>query len=415
MEAKYDGWCTACGSAVHAGDEIVSEGGDWVHEECADDAFVSTVRVHRDPMDAMMDDALKLRDRSASRLARSLNVPVEILTGDTEQDVAPQPPYKSPDRWDRYVLTHPGDPGRKVTATRCTTLIKAADDPYNLGVWQKGNVALGLAKRSDLLAVASTLTQGDPKLKELVKSAEEAGGGSVKANLGTALHGFTEMVDRGRPITDVPEAHRRDIVAYREAVSEHGLSVVPQAIERITLTSLWDGLAGTFDRVYRLPDGSYVMGDVKSGKIGYDPKVIYAQLAMYARGFNETGVYDVANERWERLPIRVREDVALIVHLPAGEGVCRVYRATAEDMNLGRAHLGLCTVIRKHRKVRPRLVPYVAGAVVQALPDDRHRAEILATTTRNELMNVGRMLKADGFMTPELRALAMAHRETLAG
>lgn len=321
-------------------------------------------------------------------------------------DAVPQPEYKSPDRWGRYVLVHPAKPGKRVTLTRATTLNKAADDMFNLMDWQKGNVAVGLARRPDLLARAAGMKSGDKALKGIVKDAEEAGGGSVKANLGTAMHTFTEMVDWGRPLFDIPDEYRDDVAAYLDALRSERLEVVHAGIERITMTSEWDGVAGKLDRIYRLADGRYVIGDVKSGKVDYSPQTIYAQLAVYARGVNEVGVYDVAGERWERLPFEVDEDMALIMHMPAGEGVCNVFEA---DLSVGRAHLEVCAAIRRHRKIKHKLKRYAAP---ERTPE-QWVEEITATRTRDSLAAVGRLLKAREAMTPELFALAMEHRGTL--
>ena len=37
IEARYDGWCSACKSEIDQGDLIAKDGDDgpWVHEECA--------------------------------------------------------------------------------------------------------------------------------------------------------------------------------------------------------------------------------------------------------------------------------------------------------------------------------------------------------------------------------------------
>lgn len=438
MESRFDGWCRACESAIDAGDEIVNNDGDgWVHEECA------PASTEDDSTDVMADvmgslpradvtdlaakatarreaagyespaDIVKRRREAAHRMADALDIPVEVVDpphptmyDEALMEVTPQPEFKSRDRYGRYVLAHPGKAGKRIAATRCTTFVKAAEDGYKLEQWHKANVAMGLGRRPDLAAMAATMEPGDRRLEGLVKDAEVAGGGDVAANLGTAIHSFTETVDWGRPLTDVPEAHRDTIRAYRRALVTHRLAIVPAAIERITLTSRWDGIAGTFDRVYRLHDGTYVVGDVKSGKVGYDPKSMYAQMAVYAEGINEVGVYDVANECWERLPFEVRTDLALIVHLPAGGDTCDVYRA---DLAVGRAHLDMCAGIRRHRKIRHKLVVYSAAPYTE----DEYRAAILAKRTRSDLAVLGQIMVADEAMTPELFALAREHRESL--
>lgn len=430
MEAQFDSWCSGCGSAIDAGDEIANDDGAWVHEDCASEDDEPSPRQVRDALSvynapddvtAAASETLGLATRARERREAAGPLTVADLpmsawnlkavpaghdSVDNDLEAKPQPEYKSPDRWGRYVLIHPAKPGKRVTLTRATTLNKAADDMFNLMDWQKGNVAVGLARRPDLLARAAGMKSGDRALKGIVKDAEEAGGGSVKANLGTAMHTFTEMVDWGRPLSDIPEEYRDDVAAYRDALLSERLEVVRAGIERITMTSEWDGVAGKLDRIYRLADGRYVIGDVKSGKVDYDPKSIYAQLAIYARGVNEVGVYDVANECWERLPFEVDEDDALIMHMPAGQGECNVFEA---DLAVGRAHLEVCAAVRRHRKVRHKLKPYTAPTRTGA----EWVEAVTATRTRDALGALGRLMKAREAMTPELFALAVRHRGTL--
>jgi hypothetical protein len=425
MEARFDGWCKACASAIDAGDEIVNDDGEWVHEECAADEAEDT-----DSGDILADvmgtstavAASDPADRTAARRKAAGYGPYETLTEgvrdpatlayaarvveEREAALRDEVPMTAPaaqpevkrDRYGRYVLKHPTK-NRRGPLSRCTTVVAAADDTYALGEWKKGNVALGMARRADLLALAAVLKPGDRRLRKLVEAAEEAGGGSEAASLGTALHGFTEAIDLGGSLAGVPEDHRDDVIAYMEALVRYRLTIVPAAIERVTMTSRWDGVAGTFDRIYRLVDGSYVVGDIKSGKVGYDPKKMFAQLAVYAEGVNEVGVYDVAGERWERLPFEVRTDLGLIVHIPAGEGACHVYEA---DLEVGRHHVEFCAAVRRHRKLKHPLAP----RSISRYTEDEWFERIVLASTRDSLVVVGRLINEDGAMTDGLRAAA---------
>lgn len=460
MEAQFDSTCQACGSGIDQGEEIAQDDDyGWIHEDCAwspqpavfptrrqvPDAMSATEGPHdvaaearavldlearaRERREAAGYKAYEtltegVRDRATRAYARSVTDDVVAGYGsiigalsdevgdpgtvvDPLPDAKPQPEYRSPDRWGRYVLPHPSKPsGRRVTLSRATTVNKATDDMTNLSDWHMANVALGLGRRPDLVARAAGMSPGDRGLKELVKAAQSAGGGDVAANLGTAMHTFTENVDWGRPLSDVPELYRTDVQAYLDTLRSERLTVIRAGIERITMTSRWDGIAGKLDRIYRLADGRYVIGDVKSGKVGYDPKSMYAQLATYAEGVNEVGVYDVAGDVWERLPFTVDTDIALIMHLPAGEGVCNVYVA---DLEAGRAHLDMCAAVRRHRKLKHKLIRYAAPERTE----DDWRAAIRETSTRRDLGHVGRLMEAVDALTPELRSLAMAHREGL--
>lgn len=416
MEAGFDSTCHACGAGIDQGEEITNDPDwGWVHEDCAGAPANGhpTFRQVRDALSvydapddvaAVASETIDLAARALDRRARAGYVVEDLPV--YEPDAKPQPEYKTTHRWGWYTLAHPTKPGCTVSACRTTTFIKAADEMTNLTDWKMANVALGLARRPDLVARAAGMEQGDRALKKLTEEAHEAGGGSVKANLGTAMHTFTENVDWGRPITDVPEQYRLDVVAYRRTLWAERLTVVKAGIERITMTSRWDGIAGKFDRIYRMEDGSYVIGDVKSGKVGYDPKTMYAQMAVYAQGVNEVGVYDVAGQCWERLPFEVRTDIALIMHLPVGDAECNVYVA---DLEAGRVHLDMCAAIRRHRKIKHKLVPYRAP---ERTPE-QWRDAILIAPTKHELGLVGALAKSAGELTPELHARALERRPGL--
>lgn len=427
MEAKYDGWCDACQSDIHEGDEIVSnDDGGWVHRECgpeedgpADDIMdrlMGKVDYDRDA-EEIRDDLAERRElvrRAAgyvpdpvdpesavpppSNPAGQVALPGGDLVRPGPEPTVPAQPEVKRDRYGRYVLKHPTK-NLRGALSRCTTVVKASADTYALGEWQKGNVARGLSRRPDLLAMAASMGPGDRRLKKLVADAEEAGGGSEAANLGTALHGFTEAIDRGGRLADVPDDHRDDVIAYRRETVRQRLTIVPEAIERVTMTSRWDGVAGTFDRIYRLDDGTYVIGDLKTGKVGYDPKEMFAQLAVYAEGVNEVGVYDVAAECWERFPFEVRTDLGLIVHLPAGEAECTVYLA---DLEVGRHHVEFCAAVRQHRKLKHPL-PVLETS---ARTEDEWAGLIATASDRSTLAMVGRLINDDGAMTDRLREAA---------
>src|SRR5437870_10706498 len=97
------------------------------------------------------------------------------------------------DRWGRYLLPDP-ETGEELAWTRVTTVSGILSDRYNLELWAQRMVALGLAKRSDLLALvktnarASATPNGKRTLNRVVKDALEAGNSEQRANLGTAIH-----------------------------------------------------------------------------------------------------------------------------------------------------------------------------------------------------------------------------------
>ena len=55
------------------------------------------------------------------------------------------------DRYGRYLIP-PADGGKPVAHTRATTWASTNDDQHNLTRWKLRTAALGLSRRSDLLA-----------------------------------------------------------------------------------------------------------------------------------------------------------------------------------------------------------------------------------------------------------------------
>ncbi len=301
---------------------------------------------------------------------RSTEEPKTVTTDAFESAAPVQKAEPKRDRYGRYLLPHPVT-GKRQGWTRCTTMAKSISDTFALSQWSQRMTAKGLALRPDLVSLAGTLdVKADKdKLNHLVDQAKDAAGQKVAANLGTTLHTHTENVDAGAPLDSVPPNHRADVAAYRAAMAEAGLIAVPHLIERITVVPQFD-TAGTFDRVLLTSDGDYVIGDLKSGRdLQYGWQEIAIQLALYAQGVNESGVYDLAEERWE-LPDtfehtmgvagspKVRTDYGIVMHLPVGESRCTLYRV---DLTAGWAAATLCARVRDWRKTRNLAEPYVVA------------------------------------------------------
>ena len=160
--------------------------------------------------------------------------------------------------------------------TRVSTLAGALDDKSPLIDWASANAMVGMVKDPSIASQIGSLTSkyGDPwyapegkkALKPLIKRAQEAGGSDRASGLGTSVHEFTEVIDEGRwpeyaPAELVPWLH-----AYRERMAEFeclGMEVFVVNDELKT--------AGSFDRVWRMPDGRVVVGDLKG--LALDTKI----------------------------------------------------------------------------------------------------------------------------------------------
>lgn len=426
MLARYDGKCPGCGDEVIANEtEIVNDDGQWVCLSCAD--------VDDDQPTWVGDGAAEdVRDAASFHRFKQVvgTVPVEddafaVLASDAGESVKPRKrASKKPtphadlhaDRYERYTLVGPD--GKKVVVSRASTVIKALADTYNLNQWKQACVLRGAARRPDLATLLLSLNPDDfadkARIKALVKDAEEAGGSKTSANLGTAVHAFCEKVDTdpGFLYTDIPAAHRADVVAYIAAMHKAGIGVIPDMVERTTMTPEWGGIGGTFDRIYRLADGRYVIADLKTGKVGYDPPEMYGQFAVYQDGVMRSGVYDRKGPdgkfpgTWTKPDFDVDRDLAIIVHLPAGQGKCVLHEA---DLSLGRKHLDRCARIRAERREKHYLKAYAPGPTT--VPGD-HVERWAATLQASPDVDTARMtwqiIVACGLATDELRSLAGA-------
>jgi hypothetical protein len=227
----------------------------------------------------------------------------------TEQAEVPRDRYGRP-------LIVPPDGGPEVPYTRVSTLAKALDDLNQLVLWGQRKTAEGLLRRPDLQTRLAGIPDTDwatkRDLNKVCAEAKEAAGASTGASSGTGLHALTEAIDRGEEPEFVPAADRPRLDAYRaategyEAISSVGFVVCDEI-----------HAAGSFDRLWRCPDGKVRIGDLKTGKSekAY-PLATTVQMAIYAHGLR----YDPATH--ERAPLHPDLDLTtgLLIHMPASGG-----------------------------------------------------------------------------------------------
>lgn len=295
------------------------------------------------------------------------------------------------DRYGRYKLTHPDSPKKKVNWTRATTFAKSIQDTFALSQWAQRMALKGAALRSDIVAAAGTLEVKADKdrLNALVEDAKKAAGAKVAANLGTAMHTYTERHDKGEA-TQAPEEHQPAVDAYAAVLESFGLEPVPGLIEFTTAVKQYE-IAGTSDRCYRvtrditidlngrpvtLYAGEYVIGDVKTGAdLSYGWQEIAIQLAIYAQGLNTSGVWSWDTGTWSRpvdpdqpgVQIQVRTDVGVVPHLPVDRSATGAPLATlyAVDISAGWAAAVLCASVRDWRRSSKLAVPLTVADVVE--------------------------------------------------
>jgi hypothetical protein len=232
-------------------------------------------------------------------------------------ELRPEPPR---DRYGRYLIASPDGTDKKLSYTRATTVAETIDSRYNLEQWAVRTTAQGIIARPDIYAAMAAAHPDDRKRwKELCEQAKEAAKGSQGATLGSALHSFTEQVDRGYAAT-IPAPWDADVGAYKEALGRAGVQILRDHIENVIVLDDWQ-IAGMFDRLVRV-DGELVVADLKTGRdLTWSWGAIAVQLGIYAHADH---LYDPTTATRTPFPA-VNQERALVMHLPVGQARCDLY------------------------------------------------------------------------------------------
>lgn len=260
------------------------------------------------------------------------------------------------DRWDRPLVIPPNG-GRPVPYTRISTFAKALDDGYGIAQWKLRMAVLGVSTNRHLMQQASAVAsryedpvrEGKAVLGAIADEALTLAGAGTASATGTALHDYAEQLDKGQdPWAFVPTEFTALLREYVRAT--RGLEPLDSEVFVVNDTLQ---VAGSLDRLYRMPDGSVRVADLKTG--ADEPKYplgVTTQIALYADGFR----YDPATG--ERSPLHPDLDAGrgLLVHLPfkAEQPRCDLFTL---DLEVGRAAAALAGDVRNMRKVKP-IEPY---------------------------------------------------------
>lgn len=276
------------------------------------------------------------------------------MTADSANDLLAGRPEPKRDRWGRYVIPHP-QTGTEQSWIRATTWASSVAETFGISKWEQRLVAVGLARRPDLLAqVASVVDPDDPDAKtllnKLVVEAHEFAGSAVGRNNGTALHSFGEHVDHGRQV-QIPEPYDADIAAYQAEMARQQITIDPVLIERIVVCCQL-GVAGTLDRILGHTSWSKPrVGDLKTGKdLSYAAGEIAIQLAIYA---NAETIWDQQDQVHLAMP-EVDRDVAVVMWLPVGKAHCELLEVNIAD---GWEMAATCGIVRAYRARKDLLQP----------------------------------------------------------
>lgn len=247
--------------------------------------------------------------------------------------------------------------GRMVPYMRATTLAGTLEDTYNLSRWQQRMTAEGLSLREDLLLAAAAHRGDRERLNAICEQAIEAAKGTAAATTGTALHSLTDAYDRGElDLTTVPGTHRKDIEAFAKVTAP----LTVKAIEVFGVIDPYE-VAGTCDRIYEY-NGNLYIGDTKTGSVDWGAGKIAMQLALYSRMTR----YNTLTHERDPHPLRVSQDLGIVVHLPAGSGSGELLWV---DLKRGWDATKLAREVRAWRKADKWLFPFPDAGASDALSD----------------------------------------------
>lgn len=328
------------------------------------------------------------------------------LVGDAEPDEFDSPTADAGDKpgkvemvRGRYKLPHP-ETGKVQLFSRVSTIAKAISDTYHLDRWNDRMIAKGMGLRPDLAELARSLdvTEDKEELQKLAQQAKEAAGGSVGANMGTALHAHCERMDGGEDVLAgrLPKETRADLEAYRDLLKRKCIEIMPQYNERVVYTKASNTI-GRIDRIgwdrelWPLPR----ILDIKTQKtMDFGGGEIAMQLGMYG---NADYMWNEDTAEWEPMP-EVDTQIAIVLWLP-------VKKAHAEDFTVpidkGWRDVKLALDVRTRRKGWRHYL--------QPVPDDReYRIRLLRANSRQELSAVYSEAFDAGLWTDELKAIGLA-------
>lgn len=339
---------------VHAGDKVYAADGrawtvmardterEWRHEG-KEARFTLALNGRETTIWRMLDRPVQLAEQADhSDTARAVQALIDngirfdileerVVTTAEPQAAAPQ---VKRDRYGRYLLPDP-ETGTERTWTRATTIARVLADAYNLGQWAERMVAKGMALRPDLVAGAAAADPNADKgtLQSIAQQAKDHAGAKSGANLGTALHTFTERLDKGEKIESLAAPHplEADLRAYQRLMARAKLRVLPQFIERTILTpQLGKGIAGKIDRMVRTPDSDVLrILDLKTGKdLNYSWLEIAQQQAIYA---NARLAWNAEKREYEPMPDNVDTQIGYILHLPVGKATAQLYEVNLAE------------------------------------------------------------------------------------
>jgi len=202
---------------------------------------------------------------------------------------------------------------------RVSNLVSAYADQYALRQWEQRQMMRAIRTSRELyteLLEAGEAELDDPVWDEaFLERCKRIAGGSAGADHGNRRHDAVEGLHRGEDTAPYPSETRRMLALYQSTLARHGLTPLPGMQERRVLVEELQ-VIGTLDNIV-----NDLVADLKTQRRFWTFLEIGAQLACYAHG---DAMWDPAAGVWVDMP-PVRQDIALVVHMPRGGTVVDVF------------------------------------------------------------------------------------------
>ncbi len=166
-------------------------------------------------------------------------------------------------RYKRPLVTTPD--GEEVEYQRPSSIAKTLDDSGGLLRWGAGMAALGVAEDPELAGFLRSVDTSLPGWKKVIYDygdrAKESASANTGADYGSLIHQLCAHRELGTtPTFDIPAGVAGAVDAYMDEKERLGIETV---VVEFTIVNDRLRFAGTVDRLYRLPSGELVIGDLK--------------------------------------------------------------------------------------------------------------------------------------------------------
>ncbi len=214
----------------------------------------------------------------------------------------------------------------RLAGARCANasgLTKITGDGYNLIRWSEKQIAIGFARKPELLEQVALGSSA--AIAAGIEEAKAAAGADRKAKRGTQMHWVLQCILSGQEHLLITAQQRADADALKRTMDLYRLTPT-ELVENIICYPV-ELVAGRFDAVLEKADGTMILVDLKSGDnaVKY-PQSTAVQLATYLNAPWMAKLMDTKGDRtvvteWASLPENLYRDRGYVLSLEAGEKV----------------------------------------------------------------------------------------------